>query len=197
MYASLISSNTCRIFIIPNLGKVFDLLFRSVTKGHQLEIIYTKPNGAPHKRIIDPYQIANINNDWYLYAFDQKRKDIRCFVPARIQSAKITGERFKRPDSFSLDEHLFGAFGPFASDESYDIRVRFSKTAAPFIREKIWHPTQKLKEMKNGSVEMSLKLSHLTDIRRWILGWGGEAKVLEPSELLEAVQAEAEAILKK
>ncbi len=177
--------------------KVFDLLFKSVAKGHQLEITYTKPNAAPEKRIVDPYQISNINNDWYLYAYDHKRNDIRCFVPARIELAKITGQKFKRPDSFSLDQHLEGAFGPFSSDESYDIRIQFTKTAAPFIREKNWHPTQKLKELKSGSVEISLKLSHLTDIRRWILGWGGQAKVLAPAELVESIQAEAKAILGK
>jgi len=175
--------------------KIFDLLFKSVTKGYQLEITYTRPNGKPEQRIIDPYQIANINNDWYLYAFDQNRKDIRCFAPQRMQSAKITGEKFKRPVSFSLNDHLSGAFGPFAGDESYNIRIRFTKLAAPFIREKTWHPTQQIKEVKGGSVEITLKLSHLTDIRRWILGWGGEAKVLAPPELVIAVQAEARAIL--
>ena len=178
-------------------GKIFDLLFKSVAKGRQLEIIYTKPNAAPEKRIIDPYQIANINNDWYLYAYDYKQDGIRCFVPARMESATITGQKFKRPDSFSLDQHLEGAFGPFSSGESYNIRIRFTKTAAPFIREKKWHPTQKLKELKNGCVEISLKLSHLADIRRWILGWGGQAKVLNPAELLESVQAEAKAILEQ
>ena len=121
----------------------------------------------------------------------------RCFVPARMESATITGRKFKRPDSFSLDQHLEGAFGSFSSDESYDIRIRFTKAAAPFIREKTWHPTQKLKELKNGCVEISLKLSHLIDIRRWILGWGGQAKVLAPAELLESVQAEAKIILRQ
>jgi proteasome accessory factor B len=177
--------------------KIFDLLFKSVAKGRQLEIIYTKPNATPEKRIIDPYQIANINNDWYLYAYDHKQKDLRCFVPARMESAKITGQKFKRPDSFSLDQHLSGAFGPFSGNDSYDIRIQFTKTAAPFICEKQWHPTQKLKQMKNGGVEISLKLSHLTDIRRWILGWGGEAKVLAPEELLQSIENEARAILKK
>ncbi len=175
--------------------KIFDLLFKSVTKGHQLEIIYTKPNATPEKRIIDPYQLASINSDWYLYAFDQKQQDIRCFAPSRMKSAKITGHKFKRPDSFSLDQYLSGAFGPFAGDESYDIRIRFNQRTAPFIREKIWHPTQKLKELKNGSVELSLTLSHLIDIRRWILGWGGGAKVLGPAELAKTVQVEARAIL--
>ena len=177
--------------------KIFDLLFKSVAKGRQLEILYTKPNGAPEKRIIDPYQIANINNDWYLYAYDHKQDDIRCFVPARMESAMITGQKFKRPDSFSLDQFLEGAFGSFSSDESYDIRIQFTKTAAPFIREKKWHPSQELKELKNGCVEVSLRLSHLMDIRRWILGWGGQAKVLAPAELLESVRAEAKAILQK
>jgi proteasome accessory factor B len=175
--------------------KIFDLLFKSVTKGHQLEIFYTKPNDQPEKRVIDPYQLASINSDWYLYAFDHKQQDIRCFAPARMESAKITGKKFKRPDSFSLDQHLSGAFGPFTGDESYDIRIRFNQRTAPFIREKTWHPTQKLKELKNGSVELSLTLSHLIDIRRWILGWGGGAKVLAPAELAKAVQAEARTIL--
>ena len=176
---------------------IFDLLFRSVTKRHQLEIIYTKPNAKPEERIVDPYQIANINNDWYLFAFDHTRQAIRCFAPSRMESAKITGQRFKRPEDFSLNKHLAGAFGPFAGDESFEVCIRFTKSAAPYIREKTWHPSQEIKEAKGGGLELSLKLSHLADIQRWILGWGGEAKVLAPKELANAVQAEAKAILDK
>lgn len=176
-------------------ANIFDRLLKSVTKGLQLEITYTKPNAEPERRVIDPYQFASINSDWYLYAFDHKRQDIRCFAPARMQAAKLTGKKFKRPDSFSLDEHLSGAFGPFAGGESYDIRIQFNKKAAPFIREKSWHPTQKITELKDGGVDLSLRLSHLIDIRRWILGWGGAAKVIAPTELAEAVQAEARAIV--
>ena len=60
---------------------------------------------------------------------------------------------------------------------------------------KKWHSTQELKELKNGCVEVSFQLSHLIDIRRWVLGWGGQAKVLAPAELLESVRAEAKAVL--
>ena len=34
---------------------------------------------------MDPYHLANINGEWYLFAYDHVRKDIRTFVPARIQ----------------------------------------------------------------------------------------------------------------
>ena len=54
---------------------------------------------------------------------------------------------------------------------------------------------QQLKNLKDGGLELSLKLSHLIDFRKWILGWGGEAKVLEPPELVEMVKTEAQAIL--
>ena len=44
-------------------------------------------------------------------------------------------------------------------------------------------------------MELSLQLSHLSDIQRWILGWGSQATVLAPKELAEGVRAEAQGIV--
>ena len=175
--------------------ELFDRICKATAKRWQLIIRYKKPNHKPEERTIDPYQIANINNEWYLYAFDHKRCDIRCFLPTRIESAETTGKIFERPSSFSLDNYLSSSFGVFKGDESYNIRIKFSKTIAPFIKEKNWHPTQKIKALKNGEVELQMSLSHLTDIKRWILGWGSQAKVLSPDELAKMIQAEAKAII--
>ena len=174
---------------------VFDRISQATAKRRQLKIRYRKPNQKPEERVIDPYQLANINNEWYLYAFDHKRCDIRCFVPTRILDVESTGKIFERPDSFTLDKYLADSFGVYKGDESYSIRVRFTKTVAPFIKEKNWHPTQQIKNLNDGSVELSLQLSHLSDIQRWILGWGSQATVLAPKELAEAVRAEAQGIV--
>lgn len=175
--------------------EIFDKVSQATAKRRQLKIRYRKPNQKPEERVIDPYQLANINNEWYLYAFDHKRRDIRCFVPARILEVESTGKSFDRPDSFTLDNYLADSFGVYKGDESYDIRVRFTKTVAPFIKEKKWHPTQQIKTLKDGSLELSLQLSHLSDIQRWILGWGSQATVLAPKELAKAVRAEAQGIV--
>ena len=175
--------------------EIFDKVSQATAKRRQLKIRYRKPNQKPEERVIDPYQLANINNEWYLYAFDHKRRDIRCFVPARILEVESTGKSFDRPDSFTLDNYLADSFGVYKGDESYDIRVRFTKTVAPFIKEKNWHPTQQVKTLKDGSLELSLQLSHLSDIQRWILGWGSQATVLAPKELAKAVRAEAQGIV--
>jgi predicted DNA-binding transcriptional regulator YafY len=44
-------------------------------------------------------------------------------------------------------------------------------------------------------VELQLKLSSLMEIERWVLSWGGDAKVLKPRELAEAVIKSAKGIL--
>lgn len=175
--------------------EIFDRVCQATAKRRQLQIRYRKPNQEPEERVIDPYQLANINNEWYLYAFDHKRGDIRCFAPTRIMEVTTTGKTFDRPNTFSLDHYLSDSFGVFKGGESYDIRVKFNKSVAPYIREKNWHPTQQINNGKDGSAELSLQLSHLSDIQRWILSWGSNAIVLAPKELADAVRAEAQGIV--
>src|SRR5262249_29161299 len=90
---------------ILNLG-IFEVLARAVADRRQLELQYRKPGQKPEARIIDPYHLANINGEWFLFAFDHARNDIRTFAPVRIQSAKQTGKTFERTQKFSLEKRL-------------------------------------------------------------------------------------------
>lgn len=176
--------------------KVFDVLARAVAQRQQLEMDYRKPGtGKTESRIVDPYHLANINGEWFLFAFDHGRKDIRKFVPARIRGIKPTGENFERSKKFSLEKELRDSFGVHSGEGEYEVVIRFSPRAADYIREKKWHESQQLHELKNGAVELKLKLSSLVEIERWVLSWGGDAKVLKPSELAEAVRRSAQNIL--
>ena len=56
-------------------------------------------------------------------------------------------------------------------------------------------PSQELRELKDGGVELRLKLSSLGEIQRWVLGWGGSAVVAEPPELVASVRQAAQHIL--
>ncbi len=51
--------------------------------------------------------------------------------------------------------------------------------------------------MKDGGVELHLKLSSLEEIERWILSWGGNAIVVKPPELAAMVRKSAGNILKQ
>ncbi|HEX5399892.1 MAG TPA: WYL domain-containing protein [Verrucomicrobiae bacterium] len=176
--------------------KIFDALARAVAQRRQLELHYRKPGQQKTEpRIVDPYHLANINGEWYLFAYDHARKDIRTFVPARIQSAGQTGKTFARPQKFSLDKRLRDSFGVHSGEGEYEVVIRFNARVADYVREKKWHESQQLRELKGGGVELKLKLSSLAEIERWILSWGGDAKVLRPRELAEAVKHAAQRIL--
>jgi proteasome accessory factor B len=158
---------------------------------------YRKPGQTkPEARVVDPYHLANINGEWYLFAFDHARKDIRKFVPARILEIKPTGKTFERSKKFSLEKELRDSFGVHSGDGEFEVVICFNARAADYVREKKWHESQQLRELKNGGVELQLKLSSLAEIERWVLSWGGDAKVLKPRELVEAVKNAAKKILR-
>jgi predicted DNA-binding transcriptional regulator YafY len=176
--------------------KIFDTLARAVAEQQQLEFDYRKPGSEkPETRTVDPYHLANVNGEWFLFAFDHARNDIRKFVPGRIRGVKPTGKTFERSAKFSLEKQLRDSFGVHSGEGQYDVVIRFNARAADYIREKKWHESQQLRELKSGGVELVLKLSGLVEIERWILSWGGDAKVIKPRELAEAIRRSAEKLL--
>ena len=178
--------------------EIFDTLAKSTAHRKQLELTYRKPGRKETEpRVVDPYHLANINGEWFLFAHCHLRNDIRTFVPARILEVKPTGQVFVRPHRFSLEKRLRDSFGVLTGAGEFDVLIRFDELAADYIREKRWHPSQQLTELEDGGVQLRLNLSSLAEIQRWILSWGGRATVLAPVELAESVKAAARAILDK
>lgn len=176
--------------------EIFDTLAKGTAQRRQLLLTYRKPGGRPpESRVVDPYHLANINGEWYLFAYDHLRKDLRTFVPSRILAISPTGKTFARPHKFSLEKRLRNSFGVHSGQGGYTVVVRFNERVADYIREKRWHPSQELREQDDGGVELRLRLSSLGEIQRWILGWGGDAIVLEPAELIKSVRQAARCIL--
>jgi predicted DNA-binding transcriptional regulator YafY len=177
--------------------EVFDALARATAQHRQLKLRYRKPGQtATEERVVDPYHLANINGEWFLFAFDHLRKDIRTFVPARIKAVAPTGRSFPRPQRFSLEKRLRDSFGVHSGQGEYDVVVRFSEAVADYVREKRWHASQRLRELTEGRLELRLKLSSLEEVKRWVLSWGGQAQVIRPRELAKAVREAAYAIIK-
>ncbi len=176
--------------------KIFDALSKASGQRKQLQLTYRKPGQrATELRIVDPYHLANINGEWYLFAWCHLRKDIRTFVPARILAAEPTGKIFARPQKFSLEKRLRDSFGVQSGHGNFEVVLQFNELVADYIREKKWHESQVLTELKDGGLELRMKLSSLVEVERWILGWGGNARVIQPDELAESVAAAARKIL--
>jgi len=177
--------------------EIFDELAQATARHEQLKLFYRKPGQqTAEPRLVDPYHLTNVNGEWFLFAYDHLRKDIRTFVPARIERVEKTGRSFQRNSRFSIQEQLRNSFGIHSGSGQTKVVIEFSDTVADYIREKKWHPSQKIKNLAHGKVELQLTLSSIVEIERWILSWGGNAKVISPPELVKNVRLAAEKLMK-
>jgi predicted DNA-binding transcriptional regulator YafY len=147
-------------------------------------------------RTVRPYHLACVANQWYLFAYDLMRRDIRKFVPARMKNLVVSKTRFERPKNFSIDKLLKGSFSVFSGDKPVRMRVWFARSRAQLMRERKWHKSQKVKELGNGEIELSFELSSTVELVPWILSWGEHARAVTPKSLVNEVKRTAAQIAK-
>ena len=80
-----------------------------------------------------------------------------------MANAVVRTETFKAPADFSAEEYFRGAFGAQGGTGDYRVRILFDASAAFYIRERRWHPTQEMKDLPNGGMELSLRLADLEE----------------------------------
>lgn len=176
-------------------AKTFEIVSRATLGSKELQFMYCRVDcDVPRMRHVRPYHVACVEKQWYLFAFDLDRLDMRTFALCRMKDVEATEKVFQRPEDFSIAKHLGNSFGVRTSSGVYKIRIWFDALAAKFIREKIWHASQEIKELCGGEVELRMTLGSLTEVKRWVLSWGKHAKALGPSELIARMQQDASAI---
>ena len=179
--------------------ELFEVVSKAVLSSCELHFEYKKLGSSRHQpRRVQPYHLGCIENQWYLFAFDVTRQQLRTFVLSRMRNARNTNLKFTRPSDFSIEAHLSGSFGVFNSGNKgrQTVRIQFDAFAAQIVGERQWHATQKLRVLKNGGLELSLELGNLEEIERWILSWGTHAKVIAPKSLAQRICRNAHAISK-
>ena len=182
--------------------RLFEQLSHAVFKQLEVRFEYKKPEGTRYEqRHVQPYHLGSVENLWYLFAFDLDRQQLRTFALPRIRNVRVSKVRFRRPLDFSIGQFLGESFGVFSkpTKTKYNIRIQFDSFAAPRIEERQWHPTQKIKQLsrsRGGAIELSLTLGTLEEIERWILSWGGHARVLAPAELKERIAKTASELVR-
>lgn len=176
--------------------ELFEQVSQAVLRSVELEFEYRKLRGTAFEpRRVRPFHIACLENQWYLFAEDLERRDLRTFALPRMRSVRVTKTRFRRPPDFSIAKVLSGSFGVFEGGKKHRIKLRFDAFAARLVGERTWHESQRYREAKDGSAILELELAGLEEIERWVLGWGSHVRVLQPPALIARVQAEAAAVL--
>ena len=97
------------------------------------------------------------------------------------------------PAGFSVEQYIDKNVGVWLNRrEPFTVRLLFSASVSVFAEEHIWNEEQTVERHDDKSVEVGCKTTQFEEIKRFVLGQGATVRVLEPPELVQAVQKEIE-----
>ena len=123
-------------------------------------------------------------------------KTLRTLAVERIQEIHMTTDTFEYPKGVNAADLLARAFDVIWND-SVEVTVWFSETAAPYIKERVWPGQYTVEDQKDGSIIFHLETSGYEDVKRWVLSFGKDAKVLAPPQLRKDIAEISRAMAKE
>jgi predicted DNA-binding transcriptional regulator YafY len=170
--------------------RTLEVLTRAWADRRLVRLHYRAPNRAATEREVAPYfvEVSRSSPAAYVIGHDRLRGAIRTFKIERIEQADLLDEHYEIPADFDPYSFLSNAWGVM-DDAEVAIHLRFNATAAPRVRESVWHHSQRLIERPDDGCDLLMTIGGIREVTPWVLGWGADVEVLEPPELRAEVAA--------
>lgn len=148
-------------------------------------------SGRVKDYVLHPYRLAFAHGGLYLLAYVPTYGDVRTFAVDRIAAVSLEKEPFT-PKQGAGDEVFANSLG-VNSGPPARVDIEFDARVAPYVRARMWHTSQQVRERADGSLLLSMDVCHDWALRSWILGWGAFARVVTPAALAEEVRSDLQA----
>jgi predicted DNA-binding transcriptional regulator YafY len=143
---------------------------------------------------IGPLHFYEHNGGLYLFALKLKTGTVHSYAVERIRRITSLTKNVDYPESFNPEVTLNSAFD-LTHGDPLTVTLRFTPAVARYIKEKSWALGQTLTDHPDGSVTLTMTTSGRRDVKRWVMGFGKEVRVLEPEDLREEILEELKEIL--
>ena len=128
---------------------------------------------------LNPYGVI-ISDKYYLVGFNEYVSDLRLYKIDKIEQLEILEEYFEKDEKFSLSDYCKNSFGVY-QEEPIDITLEFDKAVADDVLNYHFHPTQKMKKLDNGNMQVKFKSGGTYAICQELFKWGTNVKIKRPS----------------
>ncbi len=145
-------------------------------------------SGRMKDYVIHPYRLAFAQGGLYLLAYVPEYSDIRTFAIDRVASVSLDKQTFT--PSGAIPDDVFGNSLGVNTGPPSRVDIAFDARVAPYVRARVWHPSQSLRESDEGGLVLTLDVCHDNALRSWILSWGASARVLSPPSLAAEIRAD-------
>jgi predicted DNA-binding transcriptional regulator YafY len=164
-------------------------LVEAIVRRRRCEVEYQSPAGpTPKQYPYDPYRLLSVAGGLYCIGKVPPHESLTTLAVDRFRALRVTGDEFEIDREFDAERHRAESFG-VVWEKPMDVVVRFNADQAPYVRERVWHPTQRIRELPKGRVELTFRAGGEFEIARWLLGWGDAAEVIGPARFRERVRS--------
>lgn len=109
---------------------------------------------------------------------------MRHFSAERVQTLAMLDDTFERR---ALPAEPFAdSLGAYTGVPERMV-VEFTADAAPFVRERVWHRSQVVEDLRDGGISVTLTVCNDRPLLAWVLSFGPSARVVAPVSLAREV----------
>lgn len=145
-------------------------------------------SGRVKDYLVHPYRLAFAQGGMYLLAYVPEYDDVRTFAIDRIKSVSLEKQTFTPKQNVSDD--VFANSLGVNTGPARPVEIEFDTRIAPYVRARVWHSSQQVREQPDGSLLLTMNVCHDWALRSWILSWGGFARVTAPKALAGQIQSD-------
>lgn len=142
--------------------------------------------------VFEPYRLLFGQGGLYVIGMVPEYGGLRTFAVDRVAQVSLTEERF---EPLELPDDAFAHSLGVNQGTPEKIDVLFAAKIARYVRERVWHPSQELAELPDGSLRLTLHVVNDWALKSWILGFGALATVTAPDSLAADITTELRAAL--
>lgn len=158
----------------------------AIEARRKIRFFYVSPQGQGERQI-EPYLLVFQWTSWYVWGYCDARQDYRLFKLNRILDLEKTSETYemrKVPVPDFTSERIFPT--------NLDVTILFESQAKWRLIEEFG--VDSFKERPDGKLLFHFGFTDRENLFSWLLGFGNQAELLEPSSLRAELKALAEQV---
>jgi predicted DNA-binding transcriptional regulator YafY len=181
-----------------NQDQIFHDMLQTISDKRVSVISYESfSSGTVRTYQIHPLTIFEHNGGLYAFVFQPYYEKIIILALERIKSIQALDERFEIPEGYDAEKRLSDPFGIVLNEEPFIARIWFNEDQARYIQERDWPEGTNIEELEDGSIILNVETAGSYELKKWILGFGESAELLEPDWLRDEIKDDITKIVRR
>lgn len=180
---SLFASGSLHPKSYEGMETTIDALLEAVVERKVCKVTYEALSHGKRKSYeIHPLRLFEHHGGLYVFVTVPAKDAVRILAVDRIARISVSDGTFEEPSDFDPEVVLGHTFDLTLGDPVTTV-IYFSPDAARRVRNRRWSATQEIEEHEDGSLTLTMETSGRDDVVRWVLSFGPDAELVEPTEL--------------